>query len=166
MLAAPRISILFLLLFFMNCSFQTISMCDDLDSKTRECKNFPEAIELKTDFEQKLKDFCYDLYFHKKITVGLILNSTQPKASYNCIYRINQGPEFLLEGSRNYEDHFWCFDYLGSMILNYYKIQNQENLPIKELDPKKILLELDLTLLENNQTKKNVKRRVYIQNLN
>jgi len=154
MLAAPRISILFLLLFFMNCSFQTISMCDDLDSKTRECKNFPEAIELKTDFEQKLKDFCYDLYFHKKITVGLILNSTQPKASYNCIYRINQGPEFLLEGSRNYEDHFWCFDYLGSMILNYYKIQNQENLPIKELDPKKILLELDLTLLENNQTKK------------
>jgi hypothetical protein len=154
MLAVPRISILFLLLFFMNCSFQTISMCDDLDSKTRECKNFPEAIELKTDFEQKLKDFCYDLYFHKKITVGLIVNSTQPKASYNCIYRINQGPEFLLEGSRNYEDHFWCFDYLGSMILNYYKIQNQENLPIKELDPKKILLELDLTLLENNQTKK------------
>jgi hypothetical protein len=129
-------------------------MCDDLDSKTRECKNFPEAIELKTDFEQKLKDFCYDLYFHKKITVGLNVNSTQPKISYNCIYRINQGPEFLLEGSRNYEDHFWCFDYLGSMILNYYKIQNQENLPIKELDPKKILLELDLTLLENNQTKK------------
>jgi len=166
MLAVPKISIIFLLFFFMNCSFQTISICDDLDHKTLECNNLSQTIELKTNFEQKLKDFCYDLYFHKKITIGIMINSIQHKTTYSCVYRINQGEEFLIEGNRYYEDHFWCFDYLGSMILNYYKTHNQDNLSIKEFDPKIILLEIDLMLLENKQSKKNIKRWVYIKNLN
>ncbi len=166
MLAAPKIGNLFLLFFFMNCSFQTISICDDLDYKTLECNNLSETIELKTNFEQKLKDLCYDLYFHKKITVGIMINSIQPKTTYSCMYKINQGQEFLIEGSRYNENHFWCFDYLGSMILNYYKTQNQENLSIKEFDPKTILLEIDLIIVENKQSKKNFKRWVYIKNLN
>ncbi|GIX43303.1 MAG: hypothetical protein KatS3mg129_3036 [Leptospiraceae bacterium] len=163
----------FLLLHFfvipLSCIKQNIILCDNYDYSLKKCINYNNPIIINTAFDQTIKHLSYDLYFHQKITLGILQKYYNQSYQYQCYYKIYSDNTYEfeeeLEGSRIINHSFWCFDYLGSMILNYYKKHHKENKRLLDINKKKIQLDIELLLIENNKWKKNLKRRIIIQNL-
>jgi len=101
-------------------------------------------------------DLGYFMYFHSRETPGIRIDLNHTlnnddleilRESLVCRYRFGSGEKAIsgrLEGVRIDPDGggFWCFDYLGSMIVNYHKKQKAErNIP----DPSFFPVELEFS---------------------
>jgi hypothetical protein len=162
------LSLIILSLFYCSQSFlSNCFICDDYDYNSKNCINHQNPLIIRGDFNQTLKDFSYDLYFHQKITLGIMLKNADKNKNFQCNYKVigNTIYENTLEGNRWLKNHFWCFDYLGTMILNYYKSNQQEEKFLKDLFNKNDKIKIELILLDNQEIKKIFKREIRIENL-
>lgn len=103
------------------------------NEKTRIYK--PQIPESKTG---SWYDLGYYMYFHTRETPGLKIDFTRNltknelkllKQSLNCKISIQKGPiiyENEMEGLRIDRSGFWCFDYLGSHLVDFMKSQKAE----------------------------------------
>ncbi len=103
-------------------------------------------------------DLAYYMYFHSRQTPGLRVNLKQPisagelqrlRQDFHCVYRIEKEDKFAegkMEGIRfdaNGEG-FWCFDYLGSMLVNFHKKYHTiESKPVPQDFPMKLTISYD-----------------------
>lgn len=154
------------ILFFLSC-LSHIELCDHYEDKT--CIIHPNYIDFHKQFtlETILKDIAYDLYFHKKITYGVKITDYETNwEDWHCyfvLYKENyQEVVFPLEGRRIFESSLWCFDYLGSLILEFYKKNHLEN---KTLDMNFLSYEMSFMVYKKNNLKKTLKRNIELKNL-
>lgn len=76
-------------------------------------------------------DLGYFMYFHARQTPGMRVELTRPMppdvpSDKHCAFTLRRGDQAVeghLEGMRWDEDRrgFWCFDYLGSMLIQFHK---------------------------------------------
>jgi hypothetical protein len=81
------------------------------------------------------RDLSYYMYFHTRQTPGLLVEFnfplkdeefTQIRKNLRCHYTLSSGNTSVtgeMEGIRFHPDGtgFWCFDYLGTMLIEYHK---------------------------------------------
>ncbi len=161
-----RVSIWILL--FVSC-LPYIELCDDYDYKTFECKVHSPQIDFNRQFNLKnsLKEIGYDLYFHKKITYGVkITNYLENWEDWNCYFSLQKkhyiDAYLLLEGKRIIDSSLWCFDYLGSLVLEFYKINHLQE---EKLDSNFLNYEFLILIYRKNELQKTLKRNIKLKNL-
>lgn len=174
MLIVKRKFFFILILTFLNC-YSRIDLCDDFDFEIKECTNYPQNIEIEVKKNQTLKDLSNDLYFHNKVTLGIIFKQYQlinfKVDTFECNYTVHSNNNHFkkishhFEGNRWINNDLWCFDYLGSMIYNFYHFNNINHKFIKELDNDTLNLIIELSISKNNTIQKNFIRLITIKNL-
>jgi len=110
------------------------SICDDFSENS--CKLGAPAgglykFVLPGEKTESWFDLGYFMYFHARQTPGMRVEFTQPwpegaEAEKHCSFALRRGEQAVeghLEGMRWDEDRkgFWCFDYLGSMLIQFHK---------------------------------------------
>ena len=112
--------------------------CDDFDGTHCNALQTAERTYRFTIPRHKLNswfDFGYYMYFHSRQTPGIRIVIEPPlsgeqlsafRSGLECRYRLSQGGHSIegeLEGKRVDPDGggFWCFDYLGSKLVDFQK---------------------------------------------
>lgn len=159
MILPAKILLLILLLLSMLCCGR-----EELSSRISFCDDYAEAgcLLVQPDFRNytfaipaakagSWFDLGYYMYFHVRQTPGIRVDFSSPleerdalllEKTLQCYFRLEtatgkfyEGP---LEGIRIDANHggFWCFDYLGTMLIEYHKkYNNVTSLPQKSFFP-------------------------------
>lgn len=129
-------TVLLLLLAFAQCRRELAvtksEICDDFAAGVCSVKAPPEGVyrfRIPRDKTNSWFDLGYFMYFHARQTPGMRVEFTRPvpaSDTAHCAFTLSRGTESIsghLEGIRWDEDRrgFWCFDYLGSMLVNFHK---------------------------------------------
>lgn len=121
-----------------NCSRElavsSASICDDFAEGSCKQGAPPNGVYKFSVPREKAKtwfDLGYHMYFHARQTPGMRVNLTRPwpdnqPADKHCAFALRRGEQVVeghLEGMRWDEEKkgFWCFDYLGSMLIQFHK---------------------------------------------
>lgn len=173
LIVKPKFFFIFILI-FLNC-YSRIDLCDDYDFKIKKCTNHSENIEIEVKKNQTLKDLSNDLYFDNKITLGIVFKQYQlinfKADTIECNYTVHSNNHHLkkishhFEGNRWINNDLWCFDYLGSMIYNYYYFNELNHKYIKDLDNDTLNLKIELSITKNRSIQKNFLRMITIKKL-
>ncbi|MFN3603648.1 MAG: hypothetical protein ACK4UJ_02930 [Leptonema sp. (in: bacteria)] len=150
---------------------QRYEFCDDYDYKFGSCNINPDTIDFNKKFTKKtiLKEIGYDLYFQKKITYGVRI--TAPNENWdrwNCFFLfIDKKQQFKesslkMEGKRTINSSFWCFDYLGSLYLEFLKKNHIEE---EKINQNSFTYILKILVYKDNHLKKILQREGEFQNL-
>lgn len=134
------VSLIFSLLLFAACrrdlGVDRAYFCDDFaDEKCilPQSEDRTYSFELPAEKAVSWFELAYFMYFHARQTPGFRVDfNHSPNAEemkrlrthLECSYRlIHQDREVKghLEGRRIDEEGFWCFDYLGTMLVKYHK---------------------------------------------
>ncbi len=119
-------------------ALKRVFFCDD--STGDECRlpapeNGVYAFVAPGSKRSSWRDLGYYMYFHARQTPGLRAewnNALEParraalEQSLHCEYSLERGPQSVsgeLEGERVDENGrgLWCFDYLGTMLIEFHK---------------------------------------------
>ncbi|MDH5657417.1 MAG: hypothetical protein OEZ34_16005 [Spirochaetia bacterium] len=133
----------FALFLFEFCSFfplgSHLDFCDHYEENgCAELQPQKRTYEIRVRDSKKNTwyDFGYEMYFHTRQTPGIYVDFTRSlteeefkkfKESIQCSYRLYKDKEQEvsghMEGMKINPDRsgFWCFDYLGSMLVAYHK---------------------------------------------
>lgn len=109
-------------------------ICDDFSDHSCRLSAPPGGLykfSLPGEKTESWFDLGYFMYFHARQTPGMRVEFTrawpEPAAPANhCSFTLRRGEQTVdghLEGMRWDEDRkgFWCFDYLGSMLIQFHK---------------------------------------------
>ncbi len=170
-----RLKKIFILLFFSLSCYSKINLCDDFDFQSHQCINHPMNLELELKKHQTFKELSNQLYFQQKWTMGILVQSMLLHVSnfdsLKCFYSVNSDDQTLksvfleLEGYRWMNQYFWCFDYLGSMLSNFYNLNQLEQKSPLELNYDTQILKIELSLFKNDSLQKKFSRLIIIKNL-
>ncbi len=163
------VSVVAFLYFGMSCrpaipAVDNISLCDDMGAD--KCASPMEPVRTYTFAAPENKksswfDLGYYMYFHSRQTPGMLVKFNRSldsrelailKESLHCNYRLEKDGKYLsghLEGKRIDPDasSFWCFDYLGSMLVKFQKLHGDvRKKPEKSFFPVRLTLEFDSRL--------------------
>ncbi len=164
-----------ILIFIYQCT--QFQICDDYDKYKNQCINVQDPIIIPVDSSKTIKENSFDLYFNKKITIGVLYNNffsftdkdlNNLECSYEMEFQESEKSSKIIEfmeGKRIYNNNFWCFDYLGTMIYNFYKKNNIENKKYNLLKEKEKKIKLQIAIYSNKENKKTWERKIQIQNL-
>lgn len=137
--------ILFLLFLLSGCSpRQSGYLCDLYEEghcETGRQGGWFYKVRIPSDNSKSYRDISYSMYFKSRETPGLRVDFwphlsdaelSLLRESLHCSYRLEiDGTEILrpMEGLRLDFDGggFWCFDYAGSLMLDYFKQINLED---------------------------------------
>ncbi|MBE7440370.1 MAG: hypothetical protein HS115_18110 [Spirochaetales bacterium] len=140
------------MLFFASC--QSVYFCDDFGPEG--CRQKPSRVRIYEVHlpEEKLaswESLSYHLYFHARITPGLRVDHPfassdldRLRQASHCSYTLRQGGKEHrghMEGLRLDETGLWCFDYLGSMLLDFHR---QAGTALQAPDPRFSPFDLEL----------------------
>ncbi len=120
---------------------ERVYFCDNWRSEECTMKMEPDRtyeISIPESRKKTWFDLGYYMYFHSRQTPGIRVElSHKPsldrvdalRNGLRCSYRLRKGERFVegeMEGVRMDKDGggFWCFDYLGTMLVNYHKKYN------------------------------------------
>lgn len=129
-----RHAFLFLAAIFWFVACQSVYFCDDYgdDGCTQEPARV-RAYQVQVPLEKlaSWESLSYHLYFHARITPGLRVDHDfaptdldRLRQRSHCSYALRQGGKEHrghMEGLRLDETGLWCFDYLGSMLLDFHR---------------------------------------------
>ncbi len=164
-----------ILIFIYQCT--QFQICDDYDKNKNQCRNVKDPIIIPVDSSKTIRENSFDLYFNKKITIGILyynffLFQNKDLNKLECTYEIDfweseKSSKIIenMEGKRIYNNYFWCFDYLGTMIYNFYKKNNLENKNYHLLKEKEKKIKFQISIYSNQENKKSWEREIQIQNL-
>jgi len=144
-------------LFFAACTpaIKESYFCDDYGSQCNH-KMEPEhryQISVPIHKTKSWYEFGYHMYFHTRQTPGIRVNfaktltseeKSKLEKSLECSYSFKKGGKEVkgeLEGKRVDDNGFWCFDYLGTMIVKYHKSnETLEEKPVEDFFPAELKL--------------------------
>lgn len=151
------ISLVFILLlgychYFIDLTIDKMYFCDQYKNETcllsfenAQRTYRPQIPKSKTN---SWYDLGYYMYFHTRQTPGLKINFSRAltddelktlKKSLLCEFVLTKGKiqkKTHMEGKRITKEGFWCFDYLGSNLVEFMKSQDKhQQIPEKTFFP-------------------------------
>lgn len=157
--------IIILIVTIAQCKEKSFYSCDLYSNN--QCLITESSVYLVPKPKQPVSSFTdlsHYLYFHSKITPGLRVN--QITDSKECWYRLSdptgklQPVEGRLEGFRVDDSGTWCFDYFGTFLLQFVRLNKIDNQPASlDLFP----LKLEIGLITDQKPAPQIQRLIRLQ---
>lgn len=170
-----RIRFFILILFFLFSCLENYELCDHIKNNSSiECKINENIIDFnkKFDLKNQLQEIGYDLYFHKKITYGVMIKTFYKNLNdLKCFFSIQDSDKkfkkvsILMEGRRTVDSFIpslWCFDYVGTLLLEFYKKNQMKTAKINQNNQNFIV---EIQIYDKEKLKKTLQREMVLKNL-
>lgn len=164
---------IFIFFFLISC-LENYELCDNLENNFGKCKVNEDRIDFnkKFDIKNQLQEIGYELYFHKKITYGVIIKTFQNNwEDWKCFFSIQDSEKKFkkvsipMEGRRianSFIPFLWCFDYVGNLLLEFYKENQIKTSKITQINQNFII---EILIYDKEKLKKTLQREMILKNL-